>query len=210
MRGAIDLPVSPVFFMKTAAFLAQGPSVRMRAISRLLPPSFRALFPSSVHKLRRWRARSLHSRRMCLTDWFPCLHSHLPSSIPGALRWKRNSRRPIFPVRICTTSELSSLLSPIWSLTVPFLGTGSSLCSSRPRRSLVHSSLHSLIAYLVNWVFFADSSSFTRWALVAVDRVSSSLTPPRLSFFNLQPVASFADLSAASLPRRPIWAGTQW
>ena len=153
MRGAINRPVSPVFFKNIAAFLAQVPSVKMRSISRLFPLSFRAFVASSVHRLRRWRARSLHSRRMCLTVWFPCLHSHLPSSAPGTLRWKKNSQRPIFPVRICITSKLSSLPSPIWSLTIPFLGAGSSLCNSRSCSSLVHSSLHSLIACLVNWVF---------------------------------------------------------
>lgn len=182
--------------MKIAAFLAQGPSVRMRSISKLLPPSFRAFFASSVHRLHRWRANSLHSKRMCLTVWFLCLHSHLLSSIPGTLRWKRNSQRPIFPVRTCTTSELSSLLNPQWNLIVPLLGDGFSLCNSRPRRSLAHSSFHSLIAFLVAWVFFADSNSFTHWAFAAVDEVSSSLTFPRLNFFNCQPVAPYVKRSS--------------
>ncbi len=64
---------------------------------------------------------------------------------------------------------------------------------------------HSFIAFLVIYVVFADSNSFTHWALAAVGGVSSPLTPPRLNFFNLQPVASFADSSAASLPLRPVW-----
>lgn len=129
---------------------------------------------------------------------------------PWHLTWEEKLPKADFPCSHLYHQRAMFLFSPIWNLTVPFLGAGSSLCNSRPRRSFVHSSFHSHIACLVNWVFFADSSSLTSEALVAVDRVFSSLTPQCLSFFNLQPVASFADLSAASLPRRPIWAGIQW
>lgn len=114
-----------------------------------------------------------------------------------------------FPVRICITSELSSLLNPTWNLIVSFLGAGSSLCNPSPQRSFVQSSLHFFIAYLVNSFFFTETNSFIEAAFVVVD-VSSSLVPLCLNFFNLHPVASFASLSAASFPRTPIWAGTQW
>lgn len=40
-------------------------------------------FASSVYRLRRWWANNLHFKKKYLTIWFPCLHSHLPSSIPG-------------------------------------------------------------------------------------------------------------------------------
>lgn len=150
----------PCLLYKNCCFLGAGASVRMRSISKLLLPSFRASFPSSSHKSRRCRANSLHSKRMCLTVWFPCLHSHLPSSIPGTLRPKRNSRSPIFPARMCTTSELSSLLNPQWSLIIPILGAGSSLRNSRPRRSLVHSTFHSLMLHTclldIHWFLTLD------------------------------------------------------
>lgn len=52
-----------------------------------------------------------------------CLHSHLPSSILETLRFYNGRdirERPIPSVRICTTSELSSLLSTTRSLVVFF------------------------------------------------------------------------------------------
>ncbi len=210
MKGAINRPVNSVFFMNNATFLAQRPFVRMRCMSRLFSLFFCALFASSAHRFCCWRAKNLHSKRMCMTVWFSCLHLHLPSSIPGTLRWKKNLQRSIFPVFIYTTSELSSLLSQMWSLIVLFLSASSSLCSSRLRRFLVHSSLHSFIVCLINWVYFADSNLFAYWAFTTVDGASSSLKPPHLRFFILQPVASFAALSVALWPWRPIWAGTQW
>ena len=70
----------PHFLYEDCCFLGAG---TVRENAKLLLPSFRAFFASSVRRLRRWRANSLHSKRKYLTVWFPCLHSHLPSSIPG-------------------------------------------------------------------------------------------------------------------------------
>ena len=46
----------------------------------------------------------------------------------------------------------------------------------------------------------ADIRSLTNGVCTAVESVSSSLVPPLLVFFNLHPVASFAALSASSIP----------
>lgn len=100
-------------------------------------------------------------------------------------------------------------MRPACNLTVPLLGEGSSLCNARPRVSMVHFCFHSFKARKANWVSFAKSSSFTYCAWGAVDEVFSSLVLPRLNFFNLYPVASFANLSATSLLTKPAWAGTQ-
>ena len=134
-----DQSVSSILFIKIEAFLAPELSMRMRSMSKLLFFSFRILLASSVPKLCRWRANSLYSKRTCLTGWFPCLHSHLPTSISCTLRWNRNFWRSIFPVCIYSTSKLTSLLNPIWSLVIPLLGDGCSLykigCTKSPTRS---------------------------------------------------------------------------
>lgn len=182
--------------------------MRICSRSRHIPPSLRAFLDSSIHKPRRIWLYSLHSNKTCLTVCVPCLQVHLPSVIPGTFLWNKNSRSPIFPMRICITRELNSFVRPRCSLTMPLLGEGSSLCNARPRVSVLHFCFHSSQERDNIWVFFADSSYFTCFALAAVDAVSSSLVFPRLSFFNLHPVASLADLSAASLPSMPTWAGT--
>lgn len=188
------------YLHKNCCFLAQGPSVRMRSTSRFLPPSFRDLFASSVHKLRRWRARSVHLRRICLTVGFlACIRTlHLKSLAPYVGREIPEGRFSLFAFLPFYHQRTKFLAQANMQLESSFSGHR---LQPLPRRSLVHSSLHYLIACLVIWDYFADSSSFTHWAFAVVDVASSSLMASRLSFFNLQPVASFADLFAA---------GTQW
>ena len=111
---------------------------------------------------------------------------------------------PIFPVRICITNELSSLHNPTWSFTMLLFGSGSSLYSSRPRVSLLHLSFHSSNALFLKIAAFAETSSFTSGVYAAVELVPSSLVPPLLVLFTLHPVASFAALTAVSLPAMPI------
>ena len=55
----------PRFLHKYYRFLTQDPSVMMRTIPKLLPPSFRAFFASSVHGSQRAREYSLDTRRTC-------------------------------------------------------------------------------------------------------------------------------------------------
>lgn len=129
-----------------------------------------------------------------LDPWYPVIE-------------EKFSKGQFFPFAF-TTSELSFLLNPQWSLIVSLLGDSFILYNSCPWHFLAHSSFYFLIAFLVAWVFFADSIFFTQSAFAVIDKVSSSLTPSYLNFFNLQPVASFANLSAALLLQRPIWAGT--
>lgn len=183
--------------------------MRICSRSKHLPPSLRAFLDSSLHSPRRIWLYNLHSNKTCLTVWVPCLQMHLPSLIPGTFLSNKNSRRPIFPVRICITRALNSFVRLRCSLTMPFLGEGSSLCNARPRVSVLHFCFHSSQERSNSLVIFDNNSSFTYFALAAVDSVSSSLVFPRLNYLNLHPVASLADLSAASLPSIPIWAGAQ-
>ena len=165
----------------------------MRSMSRLLPPSCCAFRDSSAHNPCCSLLYRRQFKRTCLTVRFHCLHSQRPSSIPGTFRSKRNCRRPLFPVRICITNELSSLLSPGWSFTMLLFDFGSSLYSSRPRVSFLHLSFHWADALLPKTIAFAETSSFTSGVCAAVEPVSNSLVPPLLVFFNLHPVAVEVD-----------------
>ena len=58
--------------------------------------------------------------------------------------------------------------------------------------------------------FFADCTSFTSEAFVAVDRVFSSFTPPCLSFFKSPACCILCRLICCLVAAKANIAGTQW
>jgi hypothetical protein len=84
-------------------------------------------------------------------------------AMSGTCRSNRKARSPIFPVRICTRSELSALRKLLWSLRRSFVGGLSDGSSARCRRlpcdrlsSFRHRSSHSLV--IASWTFFWSTS----------------------------------------------------
>src|SRR4029077_2001769 len=88
----------------------------------------------------------------CVAVSLPSPQTQIGEAMSGTCRSNRKARRPIFPVRICTRSELSALHKPLWSLRRSFAGGLSDGSSARYRRlpcdrpsSFRHRSFHSLV-----------------------------------------------------------------
>ena len=121
-----------------------------RSRSKYLSPSFYAFLNSSVHSPRCIRLYSLHSNKTCLTVWFSFLQIPLPSPIPGTFLWNKISQKSDFSRACLYHQRAQFFVRPKWSLTMPLLAEGSSLCNARPRVSVVHFDFHVITHLLIS------------------------------------------------------------
>jgi hypothetical protein len=176
--------------MAFAAALRSFSSVRRLCRPGMVPSSWR-------RSCRNLRHRSSMCNRVCR----PSLQLHLLSVASGTLRLKRKSLSPIFSVRICTRIALCRLLKPSWSWSVLLVGLGVYRNEVLPLVSDAQFVCHDLLASLCAHVLSVDRRRYSF--------CGCSATGPACPISH-HPVASFAALSASSLPWIPTCAGIHW
>jgi hypothetical protein len=111
---------------------------RLYRLGRLLKPRFRRVL-SVLQRSRTWAT-------VCRLS----LHWQWKLVIPGTLRAKSKSFRPIFSVRSCTSSALCRLVSPSWSWSTFLVSIGVRLYVVRPLISARYLALYARSVYVLH------------------------------------------------------------